>query len=144
MVCEWGMSDQLGPLSFGEKQEQIFLGREMSKHRNYSEATAVLIDKEIHKFVNDGYDCAKKILEEHFELLKVIADALLLRESLNGDELDQLIRGEKLDAHIEPAKNKPAVVSQQEEKPVVEEQPEPTDENNLDTGSQLPGNTSTT
>ncbi len=96
MVCEWGMSEKLGPLAFGEKEEQIFLGREMAKHRDYSESTAMEIDKEVHRIVLEGYETAKKILRDNLDVLKAIADALVEREVLTGEELDILIKGEKL------------------------------------------------
>ncbi len=63
MVCEWGMSE-LGPMSFGKKEEQIFLGREIAQHRDYSEATAIRIDEQVRKLVEAGYDRARKIIEE--------------------------------------------------------------------------------
>jgi cell division protease FtsH len=96
MVCEWGMSDKLGPLSFGHKEEQIFLGRELSRHRDYSESTAVDIDNEIRRIVNENYRRAYKILEENIDMLKHISDILLERENLNGDELDLLLDGKEL------------------------------------------------
>src|ERR1700692_177730 len=75
MVCEWGMSD-LGPLTFGKKEEQIFLGREISQHRDYSEDTAIKIDGEVRKLVNSGYETAKSILEGNRDTLQKIAAAL--------------------------------------------------------------------
>ena len=96
MVCEWGMSEALGPLTFGKKPEQIFLGREIAQHRDYSEATAIEIDQSVRKFVMDGYDTARKVLEEKDEALTRIAEALLVRESLTADETAMLARGETL------------------------------------------------
>src|ERR1700739_2467011 len=81
MVCEYGMSS-LGPLTFGKKEEQIFLGREIAQHRDYSEATAIQIDEEVRKIVNAGYNTAKGILTEHRETLVKIAQALIEREVL--------------------------------------------------------------
>ena len=86
MVCEWGMSD-LGPLTFGKKEEQIFLGREISQHRDYSEDTAIKIDGEVRKLVNHGYETAKGILEGNREVLQKIAAALLEREVLDASEV---------------------------------------------------------
>jgi cell division protease FtsH len=83
MVCEWGMSE-LGPLSFGKKEEQIFLGREIAQHRDYSEETAIRIDAQVRKLVQGGYDTAVKIIEEHSDALVRIAEALLEREILDG------------------------------------------------------------
>jgi cell division protease FtsH len=97
MVCEWGMSD-LGPLSFGKKEEQIFLGREIAQHRDYSEATAIRIDEQVKSFVERAYTRARKIIEEHSEAMVRIAEALLEREVLEGAEVRQLIAGETLRA----------------------------------------------
>jgi len=96
MVCEWGMSTKLGPLSFGKKEEQIFLGREFAQHRDYSEDTALLIDGEIKRIVNENYDRAKGILTTHMDQLHAMANALLEREVLDGPELDLLVKGEPL------------------------------------------------
>jgi cell division protease FtsH len=97
MVCEWGMSD-MGPMSYGKKEEQIFLGREISQHRDYSEATAIRIDEAVHRFVDEGYKRARVIIEQHNDALIRIAEALLEREVLDGAEVLQLIRGESLAA----------------------------------------------
>jgi cell division protease FtsH len=101
MVCEWGMSD-LGPLSFGKREEQIFLGREIAQHRDYSEATAIRIDEQVKKLVQEGYDRARKIIEERSDALDRIARALLEREVLDGSEVRQLIDGETLEAMPAP------------------------------------------
>jgi cell division protease FtsH len=95
MVCEWGMSE-LGPLSFGKKEEQIFLGREIAQHRDYSEETAIRIDEQVKGLVDEQYQRARKIIEEHSNAMKRIADALLEREILDGDEVRALINGESL------------------------------------------------
>jgi cell division protease FtsH len=95
MVCEWGMSE-LGPLSFGKKEEQIFLGREISQHRDYSEETAIRIDEQVKKLVQGGYDTAAAIIDERAEALAKIAETLLEREILDGDEVMQLIKGQTL------------------------------------------------
>jgi cell division protease FtsH len=95
MVCEWGMSE-LGPLSFGKKEEQIFLGREIAQHRDYSEETALRIDEQVRKLVQGGYDTSLKILEERSEAMVRIAEALLEREILDGNEVTALINGEQL------------------------------------------------
>jgi cell division protease FtsH len=96
MVCEWGMSDAMGPLTFGGKEEMIFLGREIAQHRDYSEQTAVLIDKEVRKIVDDASERAEKYVSDNVEKLKDLANALLEREILNKDEIDTVMRGEKL------------------------------------------------
>ncbi len=95
MVCEWGMSE-LGPLSFGKKEEQIFLGREIAQHRDYSEDTAIKIDEQVRKIVRGAYDRARAIIEERSDALTRIAEALLEREVLDGDEIRQLIDGKTL------------------------------------------------
>ncbi|MDP2838436.1 MAG: ATP-dependent zinc metalloprotease FtsH [Syntrophales bacterium] len=91
MVCEWGMSDEMGPLSYGKKEEQIFLGREFATHKDYSEETARKIDKEVSRIVMKSYESAKQILSDHLDLLNRIAEELLEKEVLNGAELDAMI-----------------------------------------------------
>ncbi len=105
MVCEWGMSN-LGPLSFGKKEEQIFLGREIAQHRDYSEDTAIKIDMEVRQIVSGAYDRARRIIEEHSEALARVAEALLEREVLDGDEIRQLIDG-KILPPMRPASTPP-------------------------------------
>ncbi len=90
MVCEWGMG-KMGPVSFGKKEEHIFLGREMSENRNFSEQTAVEIDTEIKEIVHDAYTEAKKIVAEHRKELEDLANYLLDKESINGPEVDRII-----------------------------------------------------
>jgi len=96
MVCEWGMSE-LGPLSFGKKEEQIFLGREIAQHRDYSEETAIRIDEQVKKLVQGGYDTASRIIDERSEALVQIAEALLVREILDGNEVMQIVKGQPLE-----------------------------------------------
>ncbi len=91
MVCEWGMSDRMGPLSFGKKDEQIFLGREMSTHKNYSEATAVEIDTEIRRIVDDSYERAVTILRDNIQNLHNLSESLIEKENLTGAEVDEII-----------------------------------------------------
>src|SRR3989449_1420821 len=92
MVCEWGMSE-LGPLSFGKKEEQIFLGREIAQHRDYSEDTAIRIDEQVKKLVQRAYDRAKKVIDDKSDALVRVAEALLEREVLDGAEVRQIIDG---------------------------------------------------
>ena len=101
MVCEWGMSD-LGPLTFGKKEEQIFLGREIAQHRDYSESTAVQIDEAVRKMVGEGYTTAKQILSENRETLIKIAHALIEREVLDASEIKLLVEGSELPARPAP------------------------------------------
>ncbi len=96
MVCEWGMSENLGPLTFGKKDEQIFLGREINQHRDYSEQTAIEIDREVRRIVMDGYQTATRLVTENIETLKDLAEALLERESIGTEEVDLLMKGEPL------------------------------------------------
>lgn len=91
MVCEWGMSDKIGPLSYGKKEEQIFLGREFATHKDYSEETAKNIDAEVVSIVTRNYEKAKKLLTDHIEILHKIAGELLEKEVLNGTEIDTLV-----------------------------------------------------
>ncbi|MCL4536117.1 MAG: ATP-dependent zinc metalloprotease FtsH [Nitrospirae bacterium] len=91
MVTEWGMSEKLGPLTFGKKDEQIFLGREIAKHKDYSEKTAVDIDEEIKRIVTGAYERAKKILHDNYDLLDSLAHALLERETMEGHDIDKLM-----------------------------------------------------
>jgi cell division protease FtsH len=95
MVCEWGMSE-LGPLTFGKKEEQIFLGREIAQHRDYSEATAIQIDEEVRKMVGAGYSTAKTILSDNRDTLERIARALIEREVLDASEVKMLVEGTDL------------------------------------------------
>jgi cell division protease FtsH len=95
MVCEWGMSD-LGPLTFGKKEEQIFLGREIAQHRDYSEDTAIKIDQEVRKLVTSGYNTAKQIISDHRDVLERIARALIEREVLDATELKMVVDGQNL------------------------------------------------
>jgi len=99
MVCEWGMSDRLGPLTFGKKEEEIFLGREIAKHRDYSEQTAIEIDAEVRRIVMEAADRSHRILSENKDKLHRLADALLEREILDGDEIDRIMKGEEFVAN---------------------------------------------
>jgi cell division protease FtsH len=103
MVCEWGMSS-LGPLTFGKKEEQIFLGRELSQHRDFSEETAREIDSEVRRLVNTGYERAKNIILENRDAMVRIALALLEREVLDANELKLILEGKQLPARVIPQK----------------------------------------
>lgn len=95
MVCEWGMSETMGPLTYGKKEEQIFLGREFATHKDYSEKTAEKIDFEVSKIVSEEYEQAKKILSDRIELLHKMAAILLAKEVLSGNEIDEIVGIEK-------------------------------------------------
>ncbi len=93
MVTEWGMSDRLGPLTYGKKEEQIFLGREIAQHRDYSEHTAVEIDDEVKRIVMDNYERAKKLIADRRETLDRLTTALLEKETLEGPEIEEIVHG---------------------------------------------------
>jgi cell division protease FtsH len=114
MVCEWGMSDAMGPLTFGKKEEQIFLGREIAQHQDYSEDTALKIDHEVKRFVTDNYERSHKLLEASKDTLVKMADALLAREVLDADQVKRLAAGLPLD-DVQPVATRPAASSTGEE-----------------------------
>lgn len=91
MVCEWGMSDKMGPVTFGKKDESIFLGRDMAMHKNFSEATAVEIDTEIRRIVDENYSRVIKMLSEHVDLLHKLSKELIEKENLTGDEVEKIV-----------------------------------------------------
>ncbi len=92
MVCEWGMSEKMGPLTFGQKEEQIFLGREIAQHRDYSEKTAQEIDKEVKSIISGCYERASEILKENINLLHKLAETLLEKEVLDSHQIQLLIK----------------------------------------------------
>jgi cell division protease FtsH len=103
MVCEWGMSDKMGPLTFGKAEEHVFLGREMSRPKDYSEETAVLIDSEIKRIVTDCASRARQLLESNLEKLHILARALLERETLDGEEINRILLARPFEAAPTPA-----------------------------------------
>jgi len=107
MVCEWGMSDKLGPVSFGKKDEQIFLGREMATQKNYSEATAVEIDVEIRRIVDENYARVMHLLKNKIDVLHKLSLELIVKENLSGEEVDRIINAmpaaSTVDASANPA-----------------------------------------
>jgi cell division protease FtsH len=136
MVCEWGMSDTLGPLTFGKKEEQIFLGREISQHQDYSEDTALRIDQEVKKFISDNYSRAHSVLMTKKQALLDMAEALLVRETLDADQVRRIAAGQALGEFIPPAgathpaarepkpakeKERPAIVPPLPGRPVTQE-----------------------
>ena len=102
MVCEWGMSEALGPLTYGKKEEQIFLGKEFNRHQDYSEATALKIDNEIKRIVSEQYDRAKQTVTESKPALIRIAEALLEHEVLDADQLKEVIAGRPIEVRAKP------------------------------------------
>jgi cell division protease FtsH len=97
MVCEYGMSDKLGPISYSDEEEHLFLGREIARTQKHSEETARLIDSEIHRLINEAIARARDIISKNREKLEVLAQALLKYETITGEEVAMLLRGEKID-----------------------------------------------
>ena len=122
MVCEWGMSNAMGPLTFGKKEEQIFLGREIAQHQDYSEDTALRIDQEVKRFVTDSYERAQKILVEHKQKLLALADALLTHETLDAEQVRRIAAGQRLE---EPPSAADAVAAPSREPRPVREKDRP-------------------
>ncbi|MFW5487752.1 MAG: ATP-dependent zinc metalloprotease FtsH [Desulfovibrio sp.] len=96
MVCQWGMSDKLGPLSFGDNTEQVFLGKELIHNKDYSEDTARLIDSEVRRFIDEAHEQARSLLREHEAVMHRMAEALLERETISGKDIDLLMQNKKL------------------------------------------------
>ena len=119
MVCEYGMSE-LGPLTFGKKEEQIFLGREIAQHRDYSEETSIRIDSEVRKIVTDQYERARKIIEENRDTMVSLAEALLEHESLDGVQIRRIVAGLPLEDSGAPSDS-----GVQQELPAVKEPSKP-------------------
>jgi cell division protease FtsH len=119
MVCEWGMSEELGPLTFGKKEEQIFLGREITQHRDFSEQTAIKIDGAVKRLILEANEKAFKLLRENIESLKGIANALLERETLTLDDIEKLMSGQGLEPKSSaiPLQKEPDVSAAREETP---------------------------
>ena len=115
MLCEWGMSEAIGPLTFGRKKEQIFLGREIAQHQDYSEGTAVRIDQEVKRIVSTNYERARRILVEHTAVLVTLADELLVREVLDGEQVRRIVMGLSPDEWQPAASTVPAVAVPDEE-----------------------------
>jgi cell division protease FtsH len=96
MVCEWGMSEELGPIAYGKKDQEIFLGREIAQHRDYSDETARKIDAEVNKVIETQFSRAYKLLEKNLDKLEALTLAVIEHELLDGDEIDRVLAGEKL------------------------------------------------
>ena len=123
MVCEWGMSDEMGPLAFGKKQEQIFLGREIAQHQDYSEDTAVRIDKEVKRFVTANYTRAQEVLLENKQKVVELTDALLVRETLDAQQVRRIAAGLPLEEFVPAAGPTPTPPAEpketKEERPAI-------------------------
>jgi ATP-dependent metalloprotease FtsH len=116
MVCRYGMSEALGPLTFGKKEEMVFLGKEIATHKDYSEQTAVLIDQEVRRIIETSYNSAMQLLRDNMDKLHLLANTLLEREVLDGDEMDRVLHGEKLPPMrpaVEPEAPEAAATSQE-------------------------------
>jgi cell division protease FtsH len=125
MVCEFGMSN-LGPLTFGKKDQEIFLGREIAQHRDYSEDTAIKIDQEVRRLVDEGYGRAKHILETERDMLVKLAEALLERETLDANEIRAILDGKDLPPRTPTAPETQNVqVLKPERRPVTGAEPSP-------------------
>jgi len=96
MVCEWGMSEKLGPLQYGQKEEPIFIGKEIARHKDYSEKTSELIDEEVKQIVAGAYKRATKILKEHKDILDKLAKRVLEKEVLDRKEIEKIVGVNKI------------------------------------------------
>lgn len=121
MIMEWGMSDRLGPMVFGEHQEQIFLGKQLGSERNYGETVATIIDEEMHKYLNEAYEDTMNILTENIEVLHAMAKALLEVETIDSRQVENLFKYHSIDAPEEPAPEVPGEGAAEEaERPSAE------------------------
>jgi cell division protease FtsH len=111
MVCEYGMSENLGPLTFGKKDEEIFLGREIAQHRDYSEETARKIDQEVNDLISDNYQKTNRLIKGNFDTLNKLATALLERETLDGHEIDEIIGNKRRERQPRKMRGKATIAS---------------------------------
>ncbi|MGH7814889.1 MAG: ATP-dependent zinc metalloprotease FtsH [Candidatus Binataceae bacterium] len=134
MVCEWGMSKEMGPMTFGQREEQVFLGRDLAHHKDYSEQTAVEIDREVRKLVDSSYHEARQLLSGHLPLLHAVAERLLEKEVLDGAEIEAMAKafkeGRELPASAPaatggPARPEPAAPGKERRQAAPEEAPVP-------------------
>ncbi|MCB1867306.1 MAG: ATP-dependent metalloprotease, partial [Gammaproteobacteria bacterium] len=95
MVTKWGLSEKLGPLTYGEEEEEVFLGRSVTQHKNVSDETAHTIDEEIRSFIENNYERAEKILTERLDTLHLMAEALMKYETIDSDQIDDIMAGKK-------------------------------------------------
>lgn len=127
MITEFGMSEVLGPITFGRRQEQVFLGRDFSRDRNYSEEVASAIDQEVRRLIEDAYTKTETMLKENMDKLHLIANALLERETLEGEELEQLLKNGKIEEKSADGEEEVAAapVAPVQTTPEIEEEPRP-------------------
>ena len=123
MVCEWGMSEKMGPLTFGRKEEQIFIGREIAQHEDYSENTALCIDEETKRIVMQNYERGRSMLTEHRSVLVGIAEALLVREVLDGEQVKRLAAGQSLGEPVPVAPAASAAAASDDSAPEEHQRP---------------------
>jgi cell division protease FtsH len=128
MVCEWGMSRELGPMTFGRREEQVFLGRDFTHQKDYSEHTAIEIDREVRRIIDEAYQNARQLLSEHLPILHAIAERLLEKEVLDGAEVAEMVKAWKegrdpRTATVEPPGEPPAAPATD----AVLEKPKPAD-----------------
>jgi cell division protease FtsH len=139
MVCDWGMSE-LGMISFGDKQDQVFLGKELSRAQNYSEETAQKIDIAIKTIIDEQYHRARKILEDHIDALHTSAEALLEHETIEGKHIHEILEKGKI---VSPIINSPITSAGEDDNAIdetdQESKPEDSKEDDLDTGVQPAG-----
>jgi cell division protease FtsH len=114
MVCEWGMSETFGSIALSDNGQEVFLGRELVQHKQYSEETARLIDSEVKKIIERAYARAKELLQENETIMHNLAQALLDRETITGDELTQIMNGETLPPLLQPGQSGTAAESGQD------------------------------
>lgn len=125
MVCEWGMSERLGPVTFGKKEQEIFLGREIAQHRDYSEKIAQEIDDEVQSIVQQAQEKAEKLLKDNIDTLHALAKALLEHEILDGEQIDMVIRGEKIESSAFTRAKKPQNENNETAETVTEQPAKP-------------------
>lgn len=135
MVTEWGMSEKLGPLLYNENQQEVFLGHSIAQQQNMSEETARLIDEEIRRIVTAGYDTAWEVLSAHRDELEAITQALMEYETITGDEVSALMRGEKIERPTDDDNTRGPVGTAV---PVAGRQTKPREEPGPDTGGMEP------
>ena len=123
MVCEWGMSERMGPLTFGRKEEQIFIGREIAQHEDYSESTALCIDEETKRIVMQNYERGRSMLTEHRSVLVGIAEELLVREVLDGEQVKRMAAGQPLDEPVTVAAAASAATASDDSAPEGQQRP---------------------
>ena len=123
MVCEWGMSEKMGPLTFGQKEEQIFIGREIAQHQDYSENTALCIDEETRRIVMQNYERGRSRLTEHQSVLVGIAEELLVREVLDGEQVKRMAAGQPLDEPVTVAPAASAAAASDDSAPEEQQRP---------------------